>query len=55
MKIGELLREYRRVLKTAKRPSWEEFKQGVVMVGIGMLAIGFIGMLINLFFQWVGI
>jgi len=51
----KLIKEYRRVLKTAKRPSWQEFKQSAIVVGLGMLAIGFIGLLINLFFQWVGL
>ena len=55
MGLGNLLREYIRVMKTAKRPSWSEFKQSSIIVGIGMLAIGFIGLLINLIFQWVGI
>jgi len=55
MGFRELLREYRRVLKTAKRPTWQEFKQSAVVVGLGMLAIGFLGLLINLLFQWVGL
>lgn len=55
MKIKEKLSEYRRVLKTARRPSWQEFKQSAIVVGLGMLAIGFMGLIINLIFQWVGI
>ena len=45
------LKEYKRVLSTAKRPSNEEFKRSAWLVGIGMLAIGFMGLFINLFFQ----
>ncbi len=55
MGLGNAFREYIRVLKTAKRPSWSEFKQSAIIVGIGMLAMGFIGLLMNLIFQWVGI
>ena len=50
-----MLREYIRVLKTARRPTMQEFKQAAWIIGLGMLLIGFIGMLINLIFLKVGI
>ena len=46
-----MFEDYRRVLKTAKRPTREEFKRSAWLVGIGMLVIGAMGLLINLFFQ----
>ena len=47
--------DYRRVMKTAKRPSWEEFKQASKITGLGMLIIGFIGLIITIVFQWIGV
>ena len=50
-----MFEDYKRVLKTAKRPSPEEFKRSAWLVGIGMLVIGLMGLLINLFFQFLEI
>ena len=55
MSIRKTLQEYRRVLKTARRPTWEEFKQSSFVVGLGMLAMGFLGLLITLIFQVMGL
>ena len=48
-----MFEDYRRVLRTAKRPSSEEFKRSAWLVGIGMLLIGLMGLLINLAFQFI--
>lgn len=50
-----MFENYKRVLKTAKRPSFQEFKRSAWLVGLGMLLIGFMGLVINLAFQMVGI
>jgi protein translocase SEC61 complex gamma subunit len=46
---------YRRVLRTARRPTRDEFKRSVWLVGLGMLVIGAMGLLINLAFKVVGL
>ncbi len=35
--------EYIRVLKLAKTPTWEEFKQVALISGVGVAFVGFIG------------
>ncbi len=35
--------DYIRVLKLAKTPSWQEFKQVALVAGIGVALVGFIG------------
>jgi protein translocase SEC61 complex gamma subunit len=49
------LKDYRRVLKIARKPTWQEFRQSAIVVGLGMIAIGFMGMMFSLVFSWVGI
>ena len=49
------LKDYKRVLKIAKKPSFKEFKQSAVIVGLGMLAIGLMGMLFSIIFSWIGL
>lgn len=49
------LKDYRRVLKIAKKPSFNDFKQSAVVVGLGMLAIGMMGMLFSMLFSWIGL
>ena len=53
--IGTKLRsgakEYRRVLKITKKPTKDEFKTIVKISGLGILAIGFIGFLIQMIYQ----
>ena len=49
------LKDYKRVLKIAKKPSFQEFKQSAVIVGLGMFAIGMMGMLFSMVFSWVGL
>ncbi|MDY6779819.1 MAG: protein translocase SEC61 complex subunit gamma [Halobacteria archaeon] len=40
------LSEYARVLKLARTPTWEEFKQVALVAGAGVLFIGTIGFVI---------
>ena len=40
------LSEYARVLKLARTPTWEEFKQVALVAGAGVLFVGTIGFLI---------
>lgn len=35
--------DYLRVLKLAKTPTWQEFKQVALVAGIGVAFVGFIG------------
>ena len=50
-----MFEDYKRVIATARRPTLDEFKQSAWMVGLGMLLIGFMGLVINLVFQVIGI
>ena len=49
------LKDYKRVLKIARKPTWQEFKQSAIVVGLGMIAIGLMGMVFSLLFGWIGI
>ncbi len=52
---------YARILKIARKPSKQEFRQTVIVCGIGMLVLGFIGFvmlwamdtLLPDFFSWL--
>ena len=48
-----MFEDYKRVLKTAKRPTTDEFKRSAWLVGVGMFVIGLMGLLINLVFQFL--
>jgi len=48
MGIKEKLANYRRVLKIAKKPSFEDFKDSARICLIGMAVIGFIGFIMYL-------
>lgn len=50
-----MFENYRRVLRTAKRPSKEEFWRSSWLVGLGILAVGAIGLIISLIFQVIGL
>ena len=45
--------ESRRVLRITKKPSMEEFKVIVKISGIGILIIGILGALIQIFYQLI--
>lgn len=50
LKIRERLQNYRRVLKIAKKPGFEDFKFSAKICGLGIAVIGAIGFLIYLIF-----
>lgn len=56
-KLGNNLREYRRVLKVSEYPDREEFEMSAKVTGLGILILGLIGfifyLLSNLLPQYV--
>lgn len=50
-KLKSGAKEYKRVLKITKKPTRDEFKTIVKISGIGILAIGFIGFIIQMIYQ----
>ncbi len=56
-KIGKNLKhnllEYKRVIKISKKPSKKEFEEVLKITGVGMILIGFIGFIIQLFVQLI--
>jgi protein transport protein SEC61 subunit gamma-like protein len=55
MKIVETLRNYMRVLKIAKKPTMEDFKDTARVCLIGMAVIGAIGFVLYMLFVLVPI
>lgn len=53
MKISATLREYKRILKVAKKPSKDEFQHIIKIAGLGMLLVGFIGFFVQILWQLV--
>lgn len=53
--IRNKLKQYRRVLKVAKKPSKEEFTTSGKICAIGISLIGFIGFAIFLIFILLGV
>lgn len=51
MNISATLREYKRILKIAKKPSMAEFKRILKISGLGMILVGFIGFAIQFIWQ----
>lgn len=47
-KLKNFLKECKRVLLVTKKPSSKEFKMAAKITGLGMLLIGFVGMLIKI-------
>jgi len=52
-RIKTFFMESRRVLRITKKPSMEEFKVIVKISGIGILIIGILGALIQIFYQLI--
>jgi len=50
-KIKEFIKECRRVLAITKKPTKDEYSSIVKITGLGILAIGLIGFIINLISQ----
>ena len=46
--IKEFLHESKRVLMVTRKPGMKEFKLAIKITGLGMILIGFIGMLIRM-------
>ncbi len=55
LNVGEKLREYRRVLQIARKPSKDEFVISGKICTLGIFLIGFIGFIIFLGFVLLGI
>lgn len=53
-KFKEFIKECKRVWTITKKPNKEEFLSVVKITGIGILAIGLIGFLINLIIKSLG-
>jgi len=53
--IRERLRQYRRVLQIARKPTKEEFTSSGKICSLGMLIIGLSGFLVFLIFMVLGI
>jgi protein transport protein SEC61 subunit gamma-like protein len=47
-KIKAMFREYARVLRVTKKPTAEEFKTIMKVSGLGILALGLIGFLLQM-------
>ncbi|ALV62009.1 Preprotein translocase subunit SecE [Thermococcus sp. 2319x1] len=47
-KFKNFISESKRVLLVTKKPSWKEYKLAAKITGIGIILIGFIGMLIHI-------
>ncbi|MEK6964536.1 MAG: protein translocase SEC61 complex subunit gamma [Nanoarchaeota archaeon] len=54
-RIKEYLGECYRVLLVTKKPNKTEFKTVVKVSGLGILAIGLIGFLLNLVYQLIAV
>lgn len=50
----EKLREFKRVVKIAEKPSLKEYSKVVKVTGLGILLIGFTGIIIQFLFQFLG-
>ncbi len=53
MSLKSFIIECARVLKVTKKPSKEEYKATVKVSGLGILAIGFIGFVIQLIARFI--
>jgi protein transport protein SEC61 subunit gamma-like protein len=53
--VTEKLKDYLRVLKVAKRPTWKEYLQIAKLTGLGIVLIGAIGLIITLIFTLLGL
>jgi protein transport protein SEC61 subunit gamma-like protein len=52
MDIRSRLRDYRRILQIARKPSKDEFVTSTKVTSIGLIIIGMIGFVIFLVFVW---
>lgn len=54
-KIKEQLKKYKRVLIVTKKPDRTEFSQIVKITGLGIVIIGFVGLIVQAVFQFLPI
>lgn len=52
-KISATLREYKRILRRARKPNRQEFTDIIKVCGLGIVIIGFIGFFIQMIRQLI--
>jgi protein transport protein SEC61 subunit gamma and related proteins len=53
--VGKFFMDSKRIFRVSKKPTKEEYKRMGLIIGLGIIIIGIIGFLIQLFFQLVGL
>ena len=53
--VGKFFMDSKRIFRVSRKPSKEEYKRMALIIGLGIVIIGIIGFLIQLFFQLVGL
>ena len=53
--IGKFFMDSKRIFRVSRKPTKEEYKRMALIIGIGIVIIGVIGFLIQLFFELVGL
>ena len=53
--VGKFFMDSKRIFRVSRKPTKEEYKRMALIIGIGIVIIGVIGFLIQLFFELVGI
>jgi len=53
--VGKFFMDSKRIFRVSRKPSKEEYKRMALIIGLGIVIIGIIGFLIQLFFELVGL
>ena len=53
--VGKFFMDSKRIFRVSRKPTKEEYKRMALIIGIGIVIIGIIGFMIQLFFELVGI
>ena len=53
VKLGRKLKQYKRVISISRKPSREEFSDILKVSSLGLLAMGFIGFIVQLIYQFL--
>ena len=53
--VGKFFMDSKRIFRVSRKPSKEEYKRMALIIGLGIVIIGIIRFLIQLFFQLVGL
>ena len=53
--VGKFFMDSKRIFRVSRKPTKEEYKRMALIIGIGIIIIGVIGFLIQLFFELVGL